>query len=543
MAHLVFFPFGMTVSTLYFNEHKFVYICQKSCIFKVKRLAAAFLIISSALLSCGKSIEKNSFEGRAASFISDYRGVNLAISLNLKNILDKSGIYDGAIPYQYLESIQPYIDALQASVNLNKQLFFIPLIDLSDEDKNGGLILFEVQDLDRLRKEFKEMGFHLKKNNNIEYGIKGNECAGIFLDQTGFVLSMADESLMNQTLVNNIAQSLDAGKTVDGVIDFVNMNSDIAMFYTGDKTPLLGKTGVAELDALSAKISDITIGTFCIGEMIFRDQEAVLNLNLTYGKILRQYLPLLSESISSDAMSVLVNESAFGAFAINTKFEKIMDLVLSNLDVQERERLDKKMSIFGGVEKVRETFTGELSFCMKPGADMPKINAFVGLNDKKQLKSLLDGFGFFLGLKKNGDGYELEDYYLQFSQKGLLLAMSQQNLKEMLSNRMFKTKNLGNFQFGKAPVSLFLDMKQLAQISAIQEYADVIQNFDYLTFEMYNNQGKMIVKSTKNDQNILRTLVMGFIKMQQLYQIRQGEMQQDQEAAWDDEDWDGDFSL
>lgn len=509
----------------------------------MKRLSALILFTSIILISCGKSIDKNSLEGRTASFISDYAGVNLAMSFDVNKILDKSGIRDGAIPAQCLETIQPFIDALQESVNLEKQVFFIPFIDFSDADNSGGLILFDVKDLDRLKKEFKEMGFNLTKKDHTEFGISGPESAGIFKEQTGFIVFMDSGSNMNESVIKNIAQSLDAGKTVDGVVDFVNMNSDMAMFYTGDKTQVIEKTGVAELDALSAKMSDLTRGTYWIGEMVFKDQEAVMTVDITFGKNMKQYLPLLSEGLSKEAQAVLVNESAFAAFAVSAHFEKIVDMLVSNLDAQARESLDKNMSMLGGLEKFREMFSGELSFSMAPGDEMPIISGFMGINDKKQLKSLLDGFGFFLGLKKNGDGYKMDDNFLQFSEKGLLFAMNQQNLKDMQNGKMLKTRKLGGFQFGAAPVSLFLDMKQMTKISGMEEFADVIQNFDYLTFEMSNNQGKMIIKSTKNNQNILRTLVEGFIEMQRLDQIRQEEIQREYEAAWDDEDWGEDFTL
>lgn len=493
-------------------------------------MAFAFILLTA----CGKSIDKNSFEGRVASVISDFQGVNMALSMDLKSIIQKSGIRDGAIPKQQLATIKPYLDALSKSINMEKQVFMLPLLNYNGQTEPGGVVLFDVKDVKRMKKEFKEMGINLSKKGELEYGTRETMVAGIFKNQTGFIV-MTNDTKDSEKMLTSFSKSLDAGKTVDGVVDFVNMKADMTFYVTGDKPQNIADSGMPEIDKLSKKMAEISKGTYWMGEMNFNNQEAVMTFDVTYGDNMEQYMPLVNDEISAEAKAVVADPNTIGAYAMSMKFDKFIDMIVSNLDEKTKEEVNKSLSMVGGLEQFKRMLTGEMAVAVTKADSTVQANAFIGIGDKKQVKTLIDGFGFFLGLEKSGDGYKMQENYLQFTDKGLLFAMSKEHLKKMKAGKIAKTRSLGDFKFGEAPFSMFMDIRMMSKMIGMEDFTESFKDFDYMTYEMTANSGKMVIKSTKANQNILRTLVEGFEEMQLRELKRQEEEQRAFEEMWGDE--------
>lgn len=384
------------------------------------------------------------------------------------------------------------------------------------------------------------MGMNLSKKGDTEFDIRGREAAGIFKGQTGFIVMSDNGSKLDEAYITRLTKSLGAGKTVDGVVDFVNLQADMTMFFTGDKAQKIEKSGVKEIDGMVENMAELSKGTYWMGQMSFNNQEAVMTMDVVYGKKFKKYLPLMNKELSADAKAVLINENTIVAYAMSAKFEQMINMFLDNMDEKTKEELNKSLSMVGGTEKFKKMLTGEFAMSMAMNGDAPDINVFVGVGDKKQIQSLMDGFGFFLGLKKSGDGYQMDENYVQFSEQGLLFAMNKENVDKMKSKKMAKTRALGDFKFGSAPMSMFVDFKKLAAMQGMEDLAEAFTDFDYMTLEFTNDSGKAVMKSNKANQNILRTLVEAAIEMQRLDQIRQEKLDAEFDEMygdWEDEDW------
>lgn len=511
----------------------------------MKKFLLPILTATLFLTSCGSSIDKNSFEGRVASVISAHDGVNMALSMDMKSIIDKSGIKDGAIPEQYLATIQPFMDALTESINLDKQVFMVPIIDATNPSNNGFIFLFDVKDADRLKKEFKEMGLNIKSKGDLEYDARENEAAGIFKGQTGFVVMMSGYSVkLDDAFMTSLGKSLGAGKTVDGVVDFVNLKADMTLFSTGDKPQIQQKTGVKELDEWMNTIAELSKGTYAIGQMSFNNQDAVMSFDMTYGKNMKKHMPMMRDKISQEAQSVVISDETIMAFAFNMNFEKLMDFLIDRLDQKTKDELNKNLGMVGGLEKFKKLITGEMAFSISTGEEEPKVNFFLGVGDKKQVQSLLNSFGFFLNLKKSGDGYQMENGYLTINDKGAFLGMSKADVEKMKSNKNGKIRAMGDFKFGATSYCAFVDFKMLSKIEAIEEMAGAWKDLDYATMEMTEKGMKMVVKSTKSNQNILRTMIEAVMESIRLNEIEEEKRRKEYEEMWGDEsewastDWD-----
>jgi len=537
--HRVFIQFLFCFATL------FIFALVQLKTLKMKTFFFSFVALGFLVASCGKSIDKNSFEGRVASLVSDFEGINMAISMDLKSVVEKSGIKDGAIPEQYMASIEPFLDAMYSSINMEKQIFVAPIVDYTNVDRSGAVVLFDVKDVERLKKEYKEMGFTLSKKGDAEYAVRGREATGIFKNQTGFIIMSDSGSKLDDTYITQITKSLGAGKTVEGVVDFVNLKSDVTMFFTGDKAQKMEQSGVAEIDNMVKNMSEISKGTYWIGQMAFNKQEAVMTMDVTYGKNMKKYMPLMNDAMSDEGKAVLVDENTIFAYAMSAKFEQMIDMILDNMDDKTKDEMNKGLSMVGGTDKFKKMLTGEFAISMSVDGEKPNVAAFLGVGDKKQFQSLLDGFGFFLGLQKSGDGYQMDENFLQFTDKGLLFAMNKANVDKMKSKKSAKNRKLGDYKFGAAPMSMFVDFKKMTNIKETEDYAEAFKDFDYMTMEFTNEGGKAVMMSNKSNQNILRTLVEAVIEMQRLDQIRQEKQDQEwaemygefDEAEWAEEDW------
>ena len=500
-----------------------------------------FLLLTAALLfSCGKSVDKNTLEGRAASFISLQEGVFMAVSMDIKNIIEKSGIKDGAIPEQYLNTISPYLDALYKSINLDKQVFMMPIVNTKNPDKSDFVFMFEVGDLKRLKKEIKEFGVNLKKKGDLEYGAKSGGAFGIYKGETAFFVFSEVNTIDDKRLLE-YGSNLSKGETVDGVVDFVTTKSDMVAFYTGDKMSNFDFAQMApELGDMGKKLNKLYEGTFWMAKVDFKDQDAVMEVNLTMGKNLKKYGPFMNASLSDDAQSVLVSDKTMFAYAMNVNMEKIIAMIIDQLDDKTKDEINKQLSMLGGTEKFKQLLTGEFAMAMLADEN-PIITSFVGIGDKKQVQSLMDGFGFFLGLEKNGDTYDMDGAQLMFNENGLVYAANPELMSKMKSKKTVKLRNMNGFKFGDSPMSMFVDFKNLLQMKDLDDYAPVIKSFDFMYFQMDEDGGNGLIRSTKSNQNILRTLIESGIEMQRIDEIRQAQMDAEFEemyGSWDEEEWD-----
>jgi hypothetical protein len=248
----------------------------------------------------------------------------------------------------------------------------------------------------------------------------------------------------------------------------------------------------------------------------------------------------MNASLSDDAQSVLVSDKTMFAYAMNVNMEKIIAMIIDQLDDKTKDEINKQLSMLGGTEKFKQLLTGEFAMAMLADEN-PIITSFVGIGDKKQVQSLMDGFGFFLGLEKNGDTYDMDGAQLMFNENGLVYAANPELMSKMKSKKTVKLRNMNGFKFGDSPMSMFVDFKNLLQMKDLDDYAPVIKSFDFMYFQMDEDGGNGLIRSTKSNQNILRTLIESGIEMQRIDEIRQAQMDAEFEemyGSWDEEEWD-----
>jgi len=501
---------------------------------KIMKNIFYFLSITFIATSCGKSIDKNSFEGRVASYISQHQGSYMAFSMDLKNIIEKSGIEKGAIPEQYLNTIKPYMDALKASINLEKQVFVIPTINTKNIDQSEFLVLFDIKNADRLKKEFKEMGVSLKKKGNLEFGIKPDATVGLFNGETGFILFSDGAMKVNEEMVVSMGKELAKGATIEGVVDFVTLKSDITAFYTGDKMSSIDFPDVPELSNITKSMNELYKGTYWIAQVSFEKQEARMEIDIHFGDKLDEYAPFLRDKLSKEAVSVAASGSTFFAMAFNMDFGNFFNMIFEQLDQKTKDELNKQLSMLGGTDKFKQLLTGEFAMAMSMPEEDLKFNVFAGTGDRKQIQSMLDGFGFFLGITKSGDTYEMDGNLIEFTDKGIVIASSQADLKAIKSGNSPKSRKMGDFEFGAMPVSMFVDFGKMGAFADYEELKYVTSVFDYAYFQSDGYKSFGLIRSFKSNQNILRTMIESAIEVQRLEIIRVEREAREYEEMYDD---------
>ena len=266
-----------------------------------------------------------------------------------------------------------------------------------------------------------------------------------------------------------------------------------------------------------------------------------MTADFNYGKNLKKYMPMMGDALSEEAMAVIADENTFAVYAFNSQFEKAFSMIMDNLDEKTKAEMDKSLSMVGGMDKFKTMFTGEFAVAMASGTEDMNVSAFLGIGDKKQVQSLMDGFGMFVGLKKSGNGYEMDGNRLEFNDKGLMFTTNVEAMNQLKASKKSLSKQFGDFKFGSTPVSIFVDFQKMAKVKDFEDFAEAFKFFEFMTMSMDNNSAKMVFKSNKPNQNVLRTLIEAGLEMQRLEEIRQEKRAQEFEemwGSWDDEDWD-----
>lgn len=499
--------------------------------------------VLAVLFSCGKSVDKNSFEGRVSSLMAANEDLSLAISMDLQSVIKKSGILDGALPEQYLSTAKPYLDALMESVNLEKQVFMMPAVDFNNPEQMGAVVMFDIKNVDRLKKEFKELGVNLTKKGNIEFGIKDEIGLAIFKNETGVLVFSDDKIEISEAHIQKYVESLSKGKTMDGLDEFVMTKADMAMFTPADRISAdPSSLGLSSNENAMNKYNELMSGTHTLMTMNFNDQEAVLDFKGTFGKGMKKFLPILKSKASKEAQAVLISDDTFLAYSMNMDMGKLIDILLSMISEEDKAQLDKTLMMAGGLDKVRNFFTGEMSMAMSPpknGSDAPETNFYLGIGDIQQVKSLVDGFGSFLSINKSGDDYEMEGNVMSFTKTGLVFSTNKANLSSLKYGKSANARKMEGFSFGGAGMTFFADFAKMKKLANNDEdLLNIMSKFDFVIAEINQNDGTAKLRSTDKTKNILRTLVELGVDMAQKESSRYQDDTDWGSEDWDDEEWD-----
>ena len=469
-------------------------------------------IISAVVLaSCGGSIDEKSLEGRVASFADNDTNVFAIVITDLDKIIQKSGAFDGALPEQYASVAAPFKDALYASINLEKPLYFLLKGPLRSDNLDELVLFFEVKDIERLKKEFKQMDLNFSTDKTHSLAVK---------NELGIVISEGNIGMMVfNTNGNNVTaeklrdlDKLSSKKVVnEKLINSLATKADIVLVSMLERVSKATK-GFELSDETQVNLAASTVDSYVVSTMNFNDGQAEVELNFMFGEAMKKYLPLFQQNVSSNVFNSLGSGSPIMAMTMNLEFKKLFLSIYDNLDADDKSEIDQSLALVGGKDKMSNMFTGEVGVALFPSKDNtsnPIVNAYLGLNDGTYLKSLVTGFGPLVGMttEANGSFRFNNDAIVKLDNQKMILSTDVVGFNELLQSKSSAIVMPSSFNLGNQPISLFVDFSKLDLKDFPPNSHTFITGMSFLQLEGSDKGVKVIVKAKDANKNMLRQML------------------------------------
>jgi hypothetical protein len=473
----------------------------------------ALVLMSFLLLACGTKLEKGSLEARVASLVEQNDQVFVVMSMDLNAILDKSGIFDGAIPAQYAAFITPYKSALYEAVNMEKPIYALAEGPISSFDGlHRVVVLVELKDADKFKKELKGIGLEWKSEKGMEYALKNDAAIAILDGKVGMMVinPQTSEGIALADL-KAYAKQADQKAKDDKLIESIFQKGDITVVTVVDRIySILEKSSGYSAEQVANFKKDAK-DTYGMAVMNFEKGQATMDVWYELGPGMKKFYPMLENSVSSEALASLGGGSPIFAMAVNFEFEKFFNNMYEGLGESEKAEMNQALAMVGGKDKIAKMFTGEYLFAVYSGKEKsePTINAYVGLNDGSYLRTLMDGFGVMMGMRSEGkDVYAFgEDAKILLNDKKMIATTNPARFNDLVNGKGGAIKAPGNFSFGKSPFSMFADFTKLDAKDFDPEMRIVLESLEYMTGEGSDKGFKVILVSKNKEMNILRNLI------------------------------------
>lgn len=472
--------------------------------------AVWILTLSIVLVACGSKVEKGSLEGRVVALTENKEQVFLISSIDLDAIISKSGAFEGALPEQYASTAKPYKEALYNSVNLEKSVFILLEGPVERDSPKRFTLLFEVKDPAAMKKEFKEVGLNLEGSDKLSTAL--NREAGLALvdNKIGMLVTNTDRNEMTAELLKEYVKVSEKKSENNELAEAIITKADVTGVALLDR--LYGAMNISDVsEGTVQKMKDMSKDSYIVGTINFSKGQVDMEIKNYWGENMKKYLPVYTSPVSSEAISSLGKGAPIFALAMNMDFKKMIDNIYINLEESEKNDVDQAFMMAGGKEKVSNMFTGEMAFAAYKGVtdSDPIFNGFIGLNDAEYLKNLVNGFGPMAGMTTGDDGVYTfgSDAKMKLDNKSMIFSTSVEEFDQLLSAGGNKIEAPQGVDFGKHPISMFVDFTKLDPKDFPSDTKMFINELSYFSVAGDDNGVKAVLKSKNAEKNILQQLI------------------------------------
>jgi hypothetical protein len=477
------------------------------------KLIVLVALLGGFLASCGSSIDKDSLEGRVASLVENKNSVIGFASVDVNNVLTKSGVFDGALPEQYAAFIAPFKESLYGALNMDKSVFVLVEGPASNEQKDVKfIVLFEIKDTEKLKGEFKEMGAEFRSEGNLTYAIQDQMGLALLEGNIGMLIVNAQGPITSEILKD---YELASSKKVsnDKLAKCILAKGDVTVAVIAERIYDFQSKMNGQLSAeLSSSLKKLATDSYQVISIDFNNGEMTMVADYFFGKEMEKHLPMTNGSVSSKALSSIRGGSPIGALAMNYNFEKLFNLIYTEVDENTKKEVDKALVMAGGFDKVSKMLSGEIVFGMYAGqnsSENPTIDLFLGLNDASYLRTLVEGFGPMAGLKAESD--EIFSFggnaKMKLTDKEMIVSSNVSIFDNLINGKGGDMIAPNGFKFGAKPLSLFVDFTKLDANDFPIQARPYLNEVTYLFVEGDDKSMNASFKTKNTDKNILRQIV------------------------------------
>lgn len=503
---------------------------------RFNRLFTILLTLTIVLASCGSKIEQGSLEGRVAALAENHENVFVIMSVDLDKIITKSGVFDGAVPEQFVATAKPFKEALYASINLEKPLYALVEGPMKRDAPEHVIVLFEVKDATKLKAEFKDMNVQFTGDDKFSTANRDEMGIALIENKIGMMIINVSGAEVSAQQLKQYADNSGKVSKDKLLAEKIMERADMTFVTMLDRVyGVIPENEAMSLEAM-ATMKENAKGSYFLAKMNFNEGQAEMNVDYTFGEGMQKYLPAFSGAPSNAALSALGSGSPIFAMAMNMDFKKMVNNIYENIPAKDRAEIDQALAMVGGKDKVADMFTGEFALAAYSQSEQfdPLFNAFLGLNDASYLKTLVTGFGPMAGMRTAEDGTYIfgDDARMKLDDKSMVFSSDVEGFDELINGKKGQLIVPKGVEFGKTGFSMFVDFSKLDPKDFPRDARMFVEALSYMSVNGDDNGMKAILKAKSSDKNILRQLVeMGMESMNTTFNDEEFE-------EWDDEEWD-----
>jgi hypothetical protein len=341
----------------------------------VKRLGLV-LAFAAVLVSC--STERTR-EDKVAAMINEIDAPFFVANTVTKNLIDKSGALDGALPFTYEMLINFFIDESVTGVDyetdiqivVGKGASFLPNFYGIFKIKNEATFIELLET--EANAEIKEKdGYKYVVKSNDQYVIVWNEefavASNIPMDFSD-MFSGGGGAKQGDKAVNKAIAVIDAsakGDINETFATFLKKDADISMYFEGKGFyAYLTDMAMGDEDELEES-RDIIEGFNCEMALNFNEGSIDLTFISHLADEVKERLSFFNEgAVSSKYLKFGDSENPLVSLQYNANIKHYLDFAKEQMDERDYNRMEEDLNEFGlSVEDVKSAMTGEFVFML-----------------------------------------------------------------------------------------------------------------------------------------------------------------------------------
>lgn len=498
----------------------------------MKKLFKVLLLSTlSVYIIAGCSAERTR-EDKVAAIIGKVDSPFFVVSMTPQNLMDKSGIMDGVLPFTYEMVLSFFIDesvtgidySVKTQIVVGKGKSFQPsfygIFKIKDEVKFKELIEKEanatIVEKDGMKTAIKEKdGYAVVWNE--EFAIISNipiDFAAMF---NGGGAGQGDATV---TKLIDLIKAADDGEINTTYAEFLKKDADISMYYDGKGFYGFMKDMMQDEAEEIEKMKDTYEGLTSEIFINFGNGSIDFEFANTLSDLLKEKMSFLGQkgiegkllSYSNSANPILVGGYSFD-------FTKFFEYVESQMDEDDYEGMERDISEMGlTIDEVKKSLTGEFVYMIDHVSSyeevvdygygdpftytrrIPMFALAVGIGNVAPIKALLVD-----SLKQSNGSYKMGDAYLVLD-NDVLFATNDSAWSTKVVKHTTVPITKGKDILAKDPFTIFVDFASLASMEGMKDAEAYIKLFKEFSGGANIEGGSFKFVLNDSSKNALRLL-------------------------------------
>ena len=476
-----------------------------------------FAFISIFLISCADKKKSNVQQYVAAFLAEDDKAVGYGY-FSLGQLIEKSDLLNFPVVGRI---VSQEMGLFNESIGTDVPLYYTVEGPL---DRNGtpnrSYLFMQVKNQDSLKAMFAKMGYFFEEEKGISYSGDMNMGLGYRDDLAIIVSAGFDDDI--KSMVYDAFERVKGKASNNKINDILAKETDI--LFASHLENLYG-TSNTELEQLPIQkqetIKKLAKHSHFVTTLDFNDGEIVFQTFSEVNDDLKEAL-FLNDNVEGNAAKKLGPGSPFIAYSMELDIPK-MERLMSEFYPEATKQMYKSMGSTGmilkavGGEGLNKLINGKMGVAVTSVPKdiqfegIPSFNMYAGIG--KSGSAIVD---LLMDLAESGEIEKVEKGYYKYDIAEIRITSEEISLRATASddessdekNQALKFPK-GAENFGKKPISLFIDFKKLhdADINMDEEARAILELFDYAYMEADNSCSSLTIKMKDMNKNVIQQVL------------------------------------